>query len=224
MSRLSAIFTTLVLACTPIGCLAAPFAAADEKVPARVAEATQMQLKQHLGGLYFKRVPWLDGAVDWNWFTYWPGQFTFRGQTYSLRLMDTTGGDNFVRLKSRAELRPGMALFACYDPVHTNSSAFLRVSASWHRDGTLYERAVSMGAKTVFSYQFYPSGRLHCWTRDDAATQEYVIEYFTPDGTQVGTERSAKGEKLARCTWRGRTTDEDNLAQRVMELYRKYEQ
>jgi len=181
-------------------------------------------LEHYLGGHNFKGVPLLDRSVDWNWFTNWPDEFKFRGRAYSLRLVDTSGGDLWVGLKSRAAVRSGTAIFALYRPTTTNGLTCLSISASWRSDGTLYERAVRFGDQNVFTYQFYPSGHLYLWMRDDVRTEDQVIEYFAPDGALVGTQRSADGEKVPRRTWLGRAIDEDAFDQRTLDLYRKSSQ
>lgn len=153
----------------------------EYKLPARVAEITRKQIERYFGTNDLNGLPLLDRAVNWNVFTNWPDQFKYKGRIYQLRLLDTSGGDYSVGIKSRAEVQPGMQLFARYS-TGTNLFSPLSISCVWRGDGSVLERTVDVENKRVFGHQFFPTGQLYLFLRDDWETKEYALEYFDSSG------------------------------------------
>jgi hypothetical protein len=210
----------LIQAVAPWAGFAAPLRMLDEKLPPRVVEITRKQIERYLGTNDVTGVPILDRTVDWNFFTNWPDQFSFKGHTYRLNLTDTSGGDSFAKLKSRTEIQPGMRFLAGYS-TDTSSRPPLRVSSGWRGDGSLAERSVTVEGKHAFTHQFVPSGRFCMFSREDAETKEYILEYFDASGRLVGTVRGAGTKR--KCEWDGVVIDPDAFSKKSRELYNQFE-
>jgi hypothetical protein len=209
----------LVHAIAPWAGLSAPTGTLDEKLPPRVAETTRRQIERYLGTNNLKGVPLLDRTVDWDLFSNWPDQFTFKERTYRLALTDWSGGDYFSAIKSRAQVRPGMRFSARYS-TGTNFPPPLRVSSVWNGDGSVTERIVDVEGERAFGHQFHPTGRLYLFSRDDAETKEYAREYFDSSSRLVGTHIST-GVKQ-RCEWEGTPIDDATLLKNSIELYKQF--
>src|ERR1051325_1461810 len=202
---MKAIFLLLLFALTAC---AAPFGSKEEKVPASVVTATRRQIKTHFGTNDLKGIPLLDQSVDWNWFTNWPDEFALNSKTYRLRLQDTSGGDYWTPIRSRRDVKPGMAVFAIYYDG-TNFPPEISVSAAWASTGDLYERALNKGSKSVFVHQFVRS-QLYCFMRDDVQLARYAMDYFDAEGKLAGTIRDYTPQR-DECIWRRLKMDRETF-------------
>lgn len=214
------VLAILIQAMTPGVALSAISRTLDEGLPPRVIEITHKQIEYYLGTNDFKGVPLLDGTIDWNSFTNWPDQFVFKGHTYRLKLTDTSGGDYFVRIKSRADIRPGMRFLARYS-TDTDFPPPLGVSSVWRGDGSVSERIVNVSGVRVFGHQFFPTGRLSMFARHDAETKHYSLEFFDDSGRLMGTATSTATKQ--KCEWEGVVIEHDTLLKKSSELYKQFE-
>jgi len=178
------------------------------------------QIERYLGTNDFKGVPLLDRTIDWNFFTNWPDQFSFKGDTYRLELTDTSGGDYFVEIKARADVRPGMRFLARYS-TGTDFSPSLGVSSVWRGDGSVSDRIVDVGGMRVFGHQFFATGRLYMFARHDAETKHYSLEFFDASGRLMGTDTWTATKR--KCKWEGAVIDHDTLLKKSRELYKQFE-
>jgi len=82
----------------------------DDGLPPRVIEIMHKQIERYLGTNDFKGVPLLDRTIDWNFFTNWPDQFSFKGHTYRLELTDALSKSHNRLLSAGTVLWTGSTL------------------------------------------------------------------------------------------------------------------
>ncbi len=110
--------------------LGAPFKTSEERIPKDVKEIVKKQVKAYFGDQDITGLPLLDPKIEWNDFANWPDEFSFRGETYSIRIEEIRMG-HFRSLKSRIEVKPGVRFLVKYVEPFLNLFMFLAFWSFW---------------------------------------------------------------------------------------------
>jgi hypothetical protein len=201
--------------------MGAPFKTNEERIPKEVKEIVNKQVKAYFGQQDFTGVPLLDPKIEWNDFANWPDEFTFRGETNSIRISEV-GGDYIRKLKSRTEVKPGMRFLVTYYKKGSTEQGSLILYGCWLKNGSINEKWVCFHGQTVFLYKYYSSGRILDFTRVDYETKENRCDLFERSGEIVGFYIEASG-KPAKYVWWGRKVDVDTFQKRQNRLFNNYQ-
>ena len=184
---------------------AAPFKTSEEKVPKEVTKATRKQIDYFLAKQPGKGVPLLDDSVDWNFFTNWPASFSFKGKTYELSLLNWKGGENYETLPSKDRVKPEMDLVATYIPGDGAVDDALLITTTWV-DGAVRDKGILLAGRQIFFHQFYSTGALAMFMREDFSSGALLIDYYDRAGKLVGAQKNTV------YTWDGKSVDEKEFS------------
>jgi hypothetical protein len=202
--------TSLLVMLALVFSLGAGFKTSDEKIPEAVRKEIGARIKKAFGGAKLAGVPLLDPSVDWNDFSKWPESFEFDGKRFEAEY-SYLGSDYIGRVRSRSELRSDHGIFLKYShpAKSTNGPPANSFVCVWSKHGYVKEKGLDWGGTRIFLLQFYPSGDLSSFQRDE---HEVHHVQFYHSGALIGSLREG------RFTFREREVSVDEFYRRLSEL------
>lgn len=159
------------------------------KIPKSVQKDMKNQIETIIGKNKedFKGIPLLDGSINCADYKKWPQGFFFAGEKYSRKdeevLSDGPSGGHTKHIIDY--------------PVDNQmtSAPSIDLASVWSSDNTIKEIGLSswtpeLRRTYVFDCQFYDTGKISSYSRDDLKKGVYQTDYFDKKGKVIGSSIS----------------------------------